>query len=348
MDKLNKPFFSIIIPVYQCEKTLSSCIKSVLAQDESSYEIILTDDGSTDKSGELCDFYLKTYPEKLSVIHKLNEGPLLARIDAIGRARGQYLMFLDSDDRYLPGVLRRVKSTLEAHHADMVIFNHFRAFQDGHIRLCTPLYPDGKVFEASELTRLYTDAVIGSNLNALWQKCVCRELLSNADEFRQNGRMIIGEDKLLSLAMIGNARKVVYLADGLYEYRIMRESISHSLSLEHYRDMSRVYLQTLKYGVRWKLSDYCGILCCKNKVEFGLSCLYSAADKISPHQRDLSEFTALARYIITDQEYWRAFSSCNHILAMHKRIACWLLRRKLIRLTAAYFAAGIILKRLKR
>lgn len=333
-----KPFFSIIIPVYQCERTLKNCIESVLAQDECSYEMLLVDDGSTDQSGKICDDYADIFSDKFTVIHKRNEGPLLARLDAIDAARGQYLMFLDGDDRYLPGILHRVKKTIEACQADMVIFNHFRAFPDGTVRLYTPQYPDGKVFEGSDLTQIYTDAAAGANLNALWQKCIYRGLLSNTEAFRQYGRMLIGEDKLLSMAAIDNAGRVVYLADGLYEYRIMQQSVSHTLSLKHYQDMSEVYLQTLKYMSQWK-ADSCRSLCCRNKVEFGLSCLYSAADK------DRSEFASLALCILEDQEFWRAYNSCRRSMALHKRIACSLLRRKMIDLTFVYIYVRILMKR---
>lgn len=337
-------FFSIIIPAYQCERSLRRCVESVLAQEEESYEIILTDDGSTDKSGEICDFYADMFQDKVKVIHKPNEGPLLARLDAIQAAGGQYMMFLDADDIYLPGILGRVKRAIEVCQADMVIFNHFRVSPDGNRWLYTPQYPDGTVFEGSDLTQLYADAVTGENLNALWQKCIYRGLLAKAEEFRRFGKMMIGEDKLISLKAIGNAVKVVYLADGLYEYRIMQQSVSHALSIKHYRDMSKVYLQTLEYMSKWELNDRRS-LCGKNKVEFGLKCLYSVADHIRLNKKGVSEFAALARFIAADQEFWDAFDLCRKNIAPHKRIACRLLRRKLVYLTFAYLYAGIFVKR---
>lgn len=344
MNINSKPFFSIIIPVYQCENTLRHCVESVLLQNEDSYEIILVDDGSTDKSGEICDYYANMVSDKIIIIHEPNEGPLIARINAIHIAKGQYLMFLDSDDRYLPGILEQVKNAIETHRADMVIFNHFRILPGGNNQLYVAQYPDGKVFEGSDLTQLYIDAITGANLNALWQKCISRELLLNTEEFRQYGKMMMGEDKLISLTAIGRASRVVYLADGLYEYHVAPQSVSHNLSLGHYQDMESVYFQTLNYISQWKLDPYRSV-CCKNKVEFGLSCLYSVADKISQRKKDISEFEALACYIISDQEYWKAFDICKKRMSLHMRIACWLLRHKWIRITFAYLYTGIIMKR---
>lgn len=339
-----EPFFSIIIPVYQCENTLGRCIESVLSQDECDYQVILVDDGSTDESKKICDFYFDNFPDKFLVIHKENEGPLFARIDAVKAAGGQYLMFLDADDTYRPDALSQVKHIIEVCQADMVIFNYFRVLTNGNIQLYPPQYTNEKVFEGSDLEQLYVDAVTGVNLNALWQKCIHRDLLTEAEDFRKYGRMLIGEDKLLSLSMIDRASKVVYLADGLYEYYVLQQSISHSFTLKHYQDMAKVHLQTLNYIAHWKLNDG-RILCYASKVEFGLTCLYSVASKILLHQTDFSEFAAIARQIIADKEYWIAFGYCKSSLAIHKRVICWLLSHKTIHLVLICFCADIIMKR---
>ncbi|MDO4782335.1 MAG: glycosyltransferase family 2 protein [Capnocytophaga felis] len=89
--------FSIIIPVYNVEKYLPECIESVLSQDFSDYEVILVNDGSTDDSGKICDEYAQKFPN-IKVIHKENGGLSDARNFGIKEAKGDYLMFLDSDD----------------------------------------------------------------------------------------------------------------------------------------------------------------------------------------------------------------------------------------------------------
>lgn len=88
---------SVIIPVYNVEKYLKQCVDSVLAQDFTDYEIILVDDGSTDNSPIICDEYARKYPQ-INVIHKTNGGLSDARNFGIEKAKGDYLMFLDSDD----------------------------------------------------------------------------------------------------------------------------------------------------------------------------------------------------------------------------------------------------------
>lgn len=97
VKKNENPDFSIIIPVYNCEKYLKRCLDSILAQTFNRYEVILINDGSTDKSGELCDYYANIN-KRIIVIHKKNAGVSAARNDGLKKATGKYITFLDSDD----------------------------------------------------------------------------------------------------------------------------------------------------------------------------------------------------------------------------------------------------------
>ncbi len=94
---MKNPLISIIVPVYNIEEYLPRCIESVLAQTYTNLELILVDDGSKDRSGEICDEYQKK-DSRIQVIHKENGGSSSARNVGIRAARGQYLGFVDSDD----------------------------------------------------------------------------------------------------------------------------------------------------------------------------------------------------------------------------------------------------------
>ena len=99
-----KPFFSIIVPVYQAEKTLERCVQSVLTQEYRDYEVILVNDGSTDSSGAVCDAFVRA-DSRIIVLHQANSGVSTARNAAIRAAQGEYLLFLDSDDALMPNAL---------------------------------------------------------------------------------------------------------------------------------------------------------------------------------------------------------------------------------------------------
>lgn len=94
---MNNLFFSIIVPVYNTERELKRCIESVTVQSFRDYEVLLIDDGSTDGSGELCDVIEKK-DNRFHVFHQSNQGSSAARNKGIMHAKGQYVLFLDSDD----------------------------------------------------------------------------------------------------------------------------------------------------------------------------------------------------------------------------------------------------------
>lgn len=89
---------SAIIPVYNVEKYIAECVESVLAQSLSGIEIILVNDGSTDKSGEICADYARRYPKNIKYISKINEGVSIARNTGLSLATGEFVHFMDSDD----------------------------------------------------------------------------------------------------------------------------------------------------------------------------------------------------------------------------------------------------------
>ncbi len=92
------PEISIIIPVYNASAFLSSTIKSVLRQDYHNYEIILINDGSTDNSPDICYHFAEKYKEIIKVINQKNKGVTIARKAGIEKSRGEFILFLDSDD----------------------------------------------------------------------------------------------------------------------------------------------------------------------------------------------------------------------------------------------------------
>lgn len=106
------PTFSVIVPVYNVEKYLHSCVDSVLCQSFQNFEILLIDDGSTDKSGEICDEYSKR-DSRIYTIHQKNKGLGEARNAGILAAAGDWIIFLDSDDYWEAGALQTVVNKME-------------------------------------------------------------------------------------------------------------------------------------------------------------------------------------------------------------------------------------------
>ncbi|MCE3039169.1 glycosyltransferase family 2 protein [Helicobacter anatolicus] len=120
------PFFSIIIPIYNVEKYLKECLDSAIFQTFRDIEIICINDGSSDKSGEIA----KEYAEKDSrilLIHQENQGLSMARNNAIARATGKYIVFLDSDDYIEKNLCEKLYEILQNYPVDVLLmdFNNF-------------------------------------------------------------------------------------------------------------------------------------------------------------------------------------------------------------------------------
>ena len=113
---------SIIVPIYNCEKYLERCLESIRGQVFQNWEAILVDDGSTDRSGDICDLYADRDP-RFSVIHQENKGASIARMEGARLSKGKYLGFVDSDDWISPEMYRRMYDEGRKHDADMVLLS---------------------------------------------------------------------------------------------------------------------------------------------------------------------------------------------------------------------------------
>ena len=120
---------SIIVPVYQVENYLHKCVDSILAQTFTDFELILVDDGSKDRSGQICDEYAEM-DERVTVIHKENSGPSDTRNRGIEQAAGNYFMFVDSDDYIAPTMVECLYQSILKENADIAACNFLYFFED--------------------------------------------------------------------------------------------------------------------------------------------------------------------------------------------------------------------------
>lgn len=127
---MNTPKISVIVPVYNTEKYLGRCIDSILRQTEEDFEIILSDDGSTDMSGVICDRY-KKMDKRIRVIHKENTGVSSTRNAALDIARGKYIASVDSDDTIEKDTFAVALQAITHSHTDSVSFGYRKLAPDG-------------------------------------------------------------------------------------------------------------------------------------------------------------------------------------------------------------------------
>lgn len=129
MDAEQK-WFSLIVPVYNVDKYLKFCLASIEEQDFYDYELILIDDGSTDNSGAVCDFYASNH-KNVKVLHQKNGGLSSARNAGLRLANGKYVIFIDSDDYIAHGTLRKFHDVTEKNPVDIVAAYGYKMIAEG-------------------------------------------------------------------------------------------------------------------------------------------------------------------------------------------------------------------------
>lgn len=224
-----EPLISIVVPVYNAEKYLRQCIESVLNQDFSDYELVLVDDGSKDKSGNICDEYEKK-DSRVVVIHKENEGPTTARRTGVEKATGIYVMFLDSDDYYRQGLLKHIGIILETYDTEAVIFNGVR-FDKNEYRKYKCLLEKGFYYGES-MEKIRNSLILDDKDKIAISYGVCMKvfLRSLYMSFQKTVPIELykGED-LAVTAPLFETCKSLYVSDVYgYYYRNNPESLMHS------------------------------------------------------------------------------------------------------------------------
>ena len=120
---MNELLISIIVPIYNIDNYVSKCIESILSQTHSNIEVILIDDGSTDKSSNICDYYSKK-DARIVAIHKKNGGLSSARNTGLDIAKGKYIGFVDGDDYIEPNMYEELLNNIHEHQSDIAICNY--------------------------------------------------------------------------------------------------------------------------------------------------------------------------------------------------------------------------------
>lgn len=221
--------FTVIIPAYQAENYLEKCIESVLMQTWNDLEIILVDDGSTDRTPDICDRYAVEY-DNIAVVHQVNKGLSEARNAGIREASGEYVLFLDSDDFWNdPGALQRLAERLELSSADVLNFSYQKYFEDTDEyvpyfsdRAAMPLSLSGSDEKKAYLTE-----------QGLYIASACNKALKRgffAEEAMDFRKGVFSEDIEWCLRLLIRAKSPDFICENFYCYRQRKDSITKTIN----------------------------------------------------------------------------------------------------------------------
>lgn len=216
---------SIIIPVYGVEDYLPGCLDSVYSQVTEECQVILVDDGSPDRCGDICEQYKAQYPDCTMVIHQENTGLGGARNTGIKAADGEYLMFIDSDDTITPDAVSTILDAINKHGADITVFPLNSVAEDGSL-ISVHVDP----FETNKLLNVKGNPCFITGNPVAWNKIVRKTVfLENGIEFPSR---VWYEDIRTTPKLIASANTVVYLEKPLYNYLRREGSIMNSSKLD--------------------------------------------------------------------------------------------------------------------
>ena len=198
---------SIVIPVYNKAEYISDCLESLLQQDFDDFEIVAVNDGSTDDSGKICD-EKATEETPIRVIHTENGGVTAARRKGVEQAKGEYIMFVDADDKLLPNAIKTLYKAIIDSNADEVIGTYKDQYgnrYDSGWRGFMPCEP---------LVRNLLS--IKNSFCVLWGIMFRKELLEGCLDAPRE--IVEREDSLMQIKCLMKSPKVYFIADTVYLY----------------------------------------------------------------------------------------------------------------------------------
>lgn len=208
--------YSVIIPVYNVEKYIDRCLKSIISQNYDDLEIIVIDNGSTDSSGSICDTYASEY-SNISVYHIENHGVASARNFGLSKARGEFIYFVDSDD-YLVGNLFADFADKLVSDLDLVVFSYYNSFEENLTEKSRTekSLPFKGNYDKDGFIKIFKELFLSDMLYTVWNKIYRREfLLENTLSFEQYE---LGEDVRFNLDVYRNVNKIYLSQDSYYVY----------------------------------------------------------------------------------------------------------------------------------
>lgn len=327
---------TVCIPVYNVEQYLSECLDSVFSQDYSNFNVVMVDDGSTDNSGLICDDYVARYPQRAFVVHKDNEGPLLARRDGFARAAGQYVMCVDSDDALMPGALSAVAVSVAKTGADVVRFGFTRKSEE--VRpVETPF--SYKLYSKEErpvMLRALCRSTSGSE-NPMWFKAVRRECVGADVDFSAFKGLTFAEDFLQTLTVYDRAQSFCFLDATLYYYR-PGSGITKAYNPHFYRDVCRCLDVAEEYAGRWERECACDGL-----MEGLAACRLDSGAQYAEWLAAQDDRLGL-NALVASEDFARclATSGTSEMLRFDRRLVLWALRQRAYSIVAGVAKARAI------
>ena len=272
MDQIDKePLISVIVPVYNVERYLKKCVDSIVAQTYRNLEIILVDDGSTDRSGEICDELSRT-DDRIRVIHKENGGLSSARNAGLDVMSGEFVSFIDSDDFISEDYIKCLHKRISEDGSDMVISGYTTCDEDGN---SLGIFSSGcnVIIDRKE----FWDWVILGNRETVLYGAVeaCPKIYKKAMFHKLRFPVTLHEDEAILYDVIDRCSSISILDGADYHYTQRTGSIMHRQYSVARMESSDIFI---KRSLRFLSGGYqkyaeCSLMTAAMKILEGINCV---------------------------------------------------------------------------
>lgn len=222
---------SIICPVYNNEAYLSDCVNSVLSQSFSDWELLLIDDGSTDNSPSVCDQFAKQ-DKRIKAYHKSNQGQWLTREYGIEQSKGDYFIFLDSDDMLELDALETLDKNIKEYNTDVYLYDICKLNPDKSKTCLQELYENKHLKSTNDIVDF---CFVKNNCISLCVYCFKKDFYLSCSEEPETDKSIRSqEDFLMLFNIVQQTSELIVIPKILYVYRTNNSSASSTLKVEDY------------------------------------------------------------------------------------------------------------------
>lgn len=268
---------SVIVPIYNCERTLKHCVDSIINQTFTNLEIILINDGSTDRSLELCNEYAQK-DSRIIVLSQINQGASAARNLGMDKASGDYIAFVDADDYLDLTMYEKLINSIKENNSD-VAFCHFNSIN--------PLLYDAVV------NKNYSRFMYGQKnpvMGCVWRMVLKKELISS---LRYSSTIKFAEDIPFTLRIIEQATKVSVVDEVLYYYDVPVSTYERYMSRQNIKGIVEFKNSLYEFLSSVNLEEHANIICFQgyeNLIRYGI---YSNDKNLLKQLKNDKEYVSL-------------------------------------------------------
>ncbi len=322
---------SIVVPVYNAQKFLTSCVESLINQTiKYKYEIILVNDGSTDDSLNICNDFAYNY-ENVRVINKINQGVSATRLVGVESAKGNYILCVDADDVVSNKLVEEMMSIIEKYHSDVICFNYNNVSETGKL-IYTQKNNFSGYFKKTDLEKIYNQLIKDSKGNqfppSIWSKCIKKELLLKCMKEMDN-RIKIGEDMCLTANCLYKSESMYFVDKPLYDYRWNALSVTKRKKSFPWTDVE-YKIEFLEKILPLDEYDFYNQIC-----RMTVHSLFNVACSVIQEQRNYNISKKIIRKNLNNKKFYKYVVDCKFI-SLKEKFALYAIKHQNIFLINLY------------